>query len=424
MKSIIMKNANASIRITLLCLALAMLFSLCACGAPQAEAEATTTETTVQTTLTEVNPNLIPLTENGKGLYSVIRSEESSTAEFDAAKDIFNFIGEQGQVTATLSTDWIRRNSDPDAVSTFEILVGNTNRTASAAALGEITGDTWCVAIQDERIVINASAGYLLADAVAHFKSMCTVVDGILMLDTSLCRREVIANALIDANITLRVGSYNIKNGAQVGHDMSKIAADIIDLNLDIVGLQEVDICTNRAKGLDILKLLAEATGYQYYEFTKAIDFQGGGYGTAILSRYPIVFHESVMLETPSGYEQRAYGHAVIEVNGAKIHFFNSHLSYENTEIRAAQLAQLAKSTATCNGYILTADFNTDNLNEFKVFNDATLANPGKYATFPSSSSAIDNIILAEGWEITDSGMLANNKSDHNLLWAEIHYKG
>jgi endonuclease/exonuclease/phosphatase family metal-dependent hydrolase len=253
---------------------------------------------------------------------------------------------------------------------------------------------------------------------------MCTVVDGILMLDTSLCHREVLANALLEADITLRVGSYNIKNGAQVNHDMSKIAEDILALNLDIVGLQEVDIETSRAKKLDILKLLAEATGYQYYEFTKAIDFQGGGYGTAILSRYPIVHHESVLLETPGGYEQRAYGHAVIEVNGAKLHFFNTHLSYENTEIRSAQYEQLAKATAAYRGYILTADFNTENLNEFKVFDKATLANPGKYATFPSSSTAIDNIVLADGWEITDSGMLSNNKSDHNLLWAEIHYKG
>jgi endonuclease/exonuclease/phosphatase family metal-dependent hydrolase len=364
------------------------------------------------------------LTENGAALYTVIRAEESSTNEFEAAKEIFTFIGEQGQVTASLSTDWIRRNSDPDAVSNFEILVGDTNRTASSAVLGEITGDTWCVEIVDGRIVIQASAGYLLADAVAHFKSMCTVVDGILMLDTSLCKREVLENELITADITLRVGSYNIKNGAQVNHDMSKIAEDILALNLDVVGLQEVDICTKRAKGLDVLKLLAEATGYQYYEFTKAIDFQGGGYGTAILSRYPIIHHEAVLLVTPGGYEQRAYGHAVIEVNGAKLHFFNTHLSYENTEIRTAQFAQLAEATANCRGYVLTADFNTADLDEFKVFDDATLANPGKYPTFPSSSSAIDNIVLDEGWEITDSGMLASNKSDHNLLWAEIHYKG
>ena len=72
----------------------------------------------------------------------------------------------------------------------------------------------------------------------------------------------------------------------------------------------------------------------------------------------------------------------------------------------------------------MTADFNTENLKEFEVFDGATLANPHKYATFPSSSTAIDNIVLDEGWEITDSGMLQNGKSDHNLLWAEIHYKG
>ena len=37
---------------------------------------------------------------------------------------------------------------------------------------------------------------------------------------------------------------------------------------------------------------------------------------------------------------------------------------------------------------------------------------------------AIDNIVLDEGWEIVDSGMVESIKSDHNLLWAEIHYKG
>lgn len=421
-----MKNKRYFHLVIFIIISALLLQTLCACGNAPSTAEATTAVTTTEAsdTTTAINPNLIPLTENGEALYTVIRSEESSTAELDAAKDIFNFIGEQGQATATLSTDWIRRNSDPDAVSTFEILVGNTNRTASTAVLENLTGDTWCVEIHDGRIVIQANAGYLLPDAVAYFKSICTVVNGVLMLDSSLCKREVLPNELIEANITLRVGSYNIKNGAQVNHDMSKIAEDILALNLDIVGLQEVDIETSRAKKLDILKLLAEATGYQYYEFTKAIDFQGGGYGTAILSRYPIVHHESVLLETPGGYEQRAYGHAVIEVNGAKLHFFNTHLSYENTEIRSAQYEQLAKATAAYRGYILTADFNTENLNEFKVFDKATLANPGKYATFPSSSTAIDNIVLADGWEITDSGMLSNNKSDHNLLWAEIHYKG
>ena len=63
-------------------------------------------------------------------------------------------------------------------------------------------------------------------------------------------------------------------------------------------------------------------------------------------------------------------------------------------------MAQLARETAPCRGYIMTADFNTENLKEFEVFDGATLANNRKYATYPSSSTAIDNIVLDEGWTI------------------------
>lgn len=412
-----------------LLLSLLLLLSLFACGNKSEETPETTTAevitdiSTIEAT-TEVDPALLPLVADGAFRYTVIRSEAANETALAAAQEIYAFLGEESGANVTLSTDWIRRNSDPDAVSEFEILVGDTNRTASTTALSEQKGDAWCVKMEGNRIVINASSSFLLADAVAYFRSICTLVDGVLMLDTSLCKTEVIPNPLLDADLTLRVGSYNIKNGAGVNHDMSILAEDIVGLNLDIVGLQEVDIGTSRAKGLDTLKLLAEATGYQYYYFTKAINFGGGGYGTAILSRYPIVNHEAVLLETPSGYEQRAYGHAVIDVNGVNVHFFNTHLSYEKKEIRDAQMAQLAEATNASRGYILTADFNTAALGEFTVFTDATLVNEGKYATFPSSSSAIDNIVLESGWRIVDSGMLASNKSDHNMLWAEIHYEG
>lgn len=405
-----------------LCLILSCLVS-CGTTAPQQESTTATAETT-ETTATTANPAWLPLTENGKPLYTVIRSEESSTTELNLAMTLREYLSEIGQAEFALSTDWFRRGGNPDDISEYEILIGDTNRTASATALENTDGDSWCVELVGNRIVIQASFDWLLEDALAYFQTLCTVVDGTVMLDTSLCKTVTTPNAMIDADITIRVGSYNIKNGAGVNHDMAQLAPNITELDLDIVGLQEVDIGTSRAKKLDTLKLLAEAAGYPYYAFTKAINTGGGEYGTAILSRYPIVHHESVLLETPSGYEQRAYGHAVIEVNGVNLHFFNSHLSYENTEIRAAQMAQLARETAPCRGYIMTADFNTENLKEFEVFDGATLANNRKYATYPSSSTAIDNIVLDEGWTIVDSGMLASDKSDHNLLWAEIHYGG
>ena len=72
--------------------------------------------------------------------------------------------------------------------SEYEILIGDTNRTASATALENTDGDSWCVELVGNRIVIQASFDWLLEDALAYFQTLCTVVDGTVMLDTSLCK--------------------------------------------------------------------------------------------------------------------------------------------------------------------------------------------------------------------------------------------
>ena len=87
----------------------------------------------------------------------------------------------------------------------------------------------------------------------------------------------------------LRVATYNIRAGADVDRDVSVIAEDIRALDLDVVGLQEVDICTKRSNLTDQLQTIAELAGYPFYRFTFCMDYQDGEYGTAILSRYPIM---------------------------------------------------------------------------------------------------------------------------------------
>ena len=86
--------------------------------------------------------------------------------------------------------------------------------------------------------------------------------------------------------IALRVGTYNIQNGQNPGvaHDFSVLAQDILGAGLDIVGLQEVDKNTTRNGGQDTMAILAQETGY-YSGYSRAIDLQGGEYGTGILSK-------------------------------------------------------------------------------------------------------------------------------------------
>lgn len=224
--------------------------------------------------------------------------------------------------------------------------------------------------------------------------------------------------------LTLRVGSYNIKHGADASGSLSLIGNVIKDAELDIVGVQEVDYKTQRVDGADQPAQLAAAAGMKYYKFARAIDYKGGEYGTLILSRYPIKEFTVTQLET-KGKEGRSIGHAVIDVNGTLIDFFNTHLSYEESSLRVAQFQVLKKLLSDCETYILTGDFNTDNYSEFSVLGYGGMVNNTRrhYVTFPGSDSSIDNIVYSANLKDVKSGTVSRAYSDHNMLWAELTMK-
>ena len=220
--------------------------------------------------------------------------------------------------------------------------------------------------------------------------------------------------------MNLRIASYNIRHGHDVGLDMSLLASDICSVKADVIGLQEVDIGTTRVGGRDTLAELAKAAGFAHYRFCRAIDYMGGQYGTAILSRYPICSFEVISLPCEGAREARSVGHAVIDTDGAHVDFFNTHLSVESPALRTPQFDALAALTAQTSNWILTGDFNTADPNCFSVFNGAPLANPCRYATFPASGEGIDNIVCSTSWNITNTGVLPGSHSDHLLLWADL----
>ena len=119
----------------------------------------------------------------------------------------------------------------------------------------------------------------------------------------------------------LRFASYNILHGKCADKDMSGIAKNITENEIDIVGIQEIDRGTLRSEGRDVLKALSEATGYKHYIFFKTISFDGGDYGIGVLSRYPIIADAELILDSEGG-ESRALGYAQIDVNGKAVSFF------------------------------------------------------------------------------------------------------
>ncbi len=83
--------------------------------------------------------------------------------------------------------------------------------------------------------------------------------------------------------------SYNIRHGLGTDGkiDLERTAAVIRSVSPDVVALQEVDRGTERSGGVDQARELGRLTGLQAV-FGRAIDYQGGQYGNAVLSRLPI----------------------------------------------------------------------------------------------------------------------------------------
>ncbi len=133
----------------------------------------------------------------------------------------------------------------------------------------------------------------------------------------------------------IRVITYNIHHGAGLDKkvDLERIAKRLMAEKPDIIALQEVDQGTRRTNRVDQPAELARLTGMEAV-FGRNIDYEGGGYGTAVLTRLPIRSKETVKLKsfyesTPQHQEQR--GVQVLELGAAGepgLLFLGTHLDY------------------------------------------------------------------------------------------------
>ncbi len=193
------------------------------------------------------------------------------------------------------------------------------------------------------------------------------------------------------------------------------------------MGLQEVDNNTKRSGKINQVKKLGELTGYKYYSFFKAINHDGGEYGLAILSKYPIKSTNKISLSSGSA-EQRILGHAKIDVDGTEINFFVTHLSYDDEgggSSRSKQFSEVATELAKYDNFILSGDFNTRNLDEYTVIKGSALVNnkENETITYPDGRSPLDNLVYSTSvWKFDKINVVKESYSDHYMVWTEFTY--
>jgi endonuclease/exonuclease/phosphatase family metal-dependent hydrolase len=177
-----------------------------------------------------------------------------------------------------------------------------------------------------------------------------------------------------DPPVTLRVLTYNIRHGEGMDGkvDLERIARLIRDAQADLVALQEVDRGVERTNRVDQPGELGRLTGMTAV-FEKNIDYQGGQYGNAILSRLPVEFHENHFLPQSLPDEQRGLLEVHVRPGGRKLIFLATHFDYHPDDgERMASVGMLREMVAHRRGVpvIVAGDLNA--LPESRILAEAT----------------------------------------------------
>ena len=213
-------------------------------------------------------------------------------------------------------------------------------------------------------------------------------------------------NALREIN-SLKILSYNIKHGRGMDGrvDLKRTAKVIRSLSPDLVTLQEVDKNCTRSGRIDWTQKLAEILKMEGC-FGKFMDFQGGEYGMAVLSKFPIVAHQVHVL--PRGAEPRCT--LEVRVNPGKdwgeIRLFGIHHDWTKETIRINQCRGLLQALGgKPSQVVLAGDFNagrsTDSVDLLLNAGFRILAN-SKTNTFPSKDPNVEiDFIMSKNLNFT-----------------------
>lgn len=228
--------------------------------------------------------------------------------------------------------------------------------------------------------------------------------------------------------------TYNIRHG--LGTDrilkLERIAAVINEFQPDIVVLNEVDMETGRSNGIRDVDRLAELTHLNGY-FSRSIDFDGGEYGNALLSRQSILNELQVWdISTPISKEGRSLFRAVIPMKSDNdtIQIFGTHLGLDEQE-RTAQ-ADFIDSLLVLyqNRYptILAGDFNFEHTSQAyqiisrRLPDTYVFLNLDTLKTYPTPApeKTIDYIFASLNWSFLEAVLpeiaLVDTASDHYPL--------
>jgi len=193
----------------------------------------------------------------------------------------------------------------------------------------------------------------------------------------------------------LRILSFNIRHGEGMDSriDLTRIARVIAQADPDLVALQEVDRFCHRSGNRDMAKELGHMLEMEP-RFGKFMDFEGGEYGMAVLSRLPIT--RTTRHPLPDGAEPRCALEVRVRIDGfsTPISLVCIHNDWTEEKFRILQIKALLDSLETPRApIILAGDFNgetTDGSMRLLAGAEWRILNKNGEKTWPSDQPKVE----------------------------------
>jgi Metal-dependent hydrolase len=240
----------------------------------------------------------------------------------------------------------------------------------------------------------------------------------------------------------VRVLVYNIHAGKTAAgvDNLTGVAYLIRSTRADVVLLQEVDQGTRRSGGVDQPAKLASLTGH-HAAFGSALDYDGGKYGVAILSRWPIVAETLIHLPVDppqqragGSYEPRGLLRVILATPAGRLAVLDTHLDpsgddrWRRQEI--ATVIQLTREAASLAPRVIVGgDLNSTPESEVQrmmrgaSFGDSwTECGSGTGLSYPDDVPAkrIDYLYLTGDIHCSAARVIETRVSDHRPVLVEL----
>lgn len=224
----------------------------------------------------------------------------------------------------------------------------------------------------------------------------------------------------------LTVMTFNIKGGRVSPGELGGIASVIRASGADVVLLQEVDQNRRRSGNVDQPAIIASHLGMQSVFGANAYITDRGGYGTAILSRFPIAESGNTHLPNRDGKEQRGLLRANIMVEGQRLVVFNTHLDHTSDSLRQAQIgAVMAKVNAYDGAKLLGGDLNAGDGSSVLGAALATLSDAGASLGASHDGGGRVDYLLPNSWlSAGDGDVTPTGLSDHHAVSIDFAMRG